>query len=178
MARGQKKRSKRQPKKGPRGAKCEDCPVLHPKKTPKKPIIERTETRGLVDLKFPGFEAKFPGTNRSVMVILCTGICSLVIIIPIVFYQVFSADPEALERVGEFFGDEKPREPVKVPVQTNDGIEIISVCPPLEREECEERFGDFDCPDCQCPACPQCPAAPLPPPRMAPLPGGKGAALF
>jgi len=181
MARGRKKppkgAPKRQSRKDRKKAKCDDCPTLDPGKTPKKPFLERGESKGLVDLKFPGFEAKFPGTNRSVMVILCTLICALVIMVPTCFYLVFSADPEALQEVGEFFGEEKPREPVKMPVQTDNGIEIIEVCPPCQdwsHEECEERYGACECPACNCPQCPTCPA----PAVMAPLPGGKGDPLL
>lgn len=160
--------------------RCDDCPVVKEKKLP---LVDRTEARGMVDLKFPGFEARFPGTNRSIMVIIVAGICSLVIIVPVCFYQVFSADPEALERVGEFFGDGKPREPVKMQVQTDYGIETIEVCPPCQdwsMDQCEDRYGTYECPDCQCPQCPPCsaPVQALPPPVMAPLPLQKGGALF
>jgi len=161
------KKTAAKPKAKPR---CDDCPVAKEKKLP---LVERTTSRGTVDLKFPGFEATFPGTNRSVMIIIVAGICALVIILPVCFYQVFSADPEALERVGDILGsDDKPREPVKVPVKTNDGIEIIEVCPPCpdwSREECEERYGACECPDCTCPQCPTCPAPAPAPPAMAPM---------
>ena len=161
MARRKKRGKKRDQAKPPEG-----CPLG--KKTPKVPLVERTDTRGLVELKFPGFEATFPGTNRSIMVIVCTGICALVIIVPVCFYQVFSADPEALETVGSIFGgDEKPREPVKMQVQTDDGIEIIEVCPPCQDwnlDQCEEHFGQCGA---GCPQCPQCQVCPLPaPPAM------------
>lgn len=144
--------------------RCDDCPVLKGKKTP---IVERTTSRGTVELKFPGLEASFPGTNRSVMVIIIMGFIALMTIVPAVFYQIFSAEPESLETLGRYFGwddGDKPREPVKMQVQTSDGIEIIEVCPPCRewsREECEERYGECGvvCP--QCSACPM----PIPPPR-------------
>jgi len=139
------------------------------KKKKKLPLVERTDSRGLVELKFPGIEATFPGTNRSVMVVLCFGICALVIIIPVCFYQVFSAEPESLERVGQILrGDGKPREPVKMPVQTNNGIEMIEVCPPCPN--CDE-MGCMDmCPisECQCPVCQPIPPPPLPTPSVIP----------
>jgi hypothetical protein len=173
--------SRNKPAKRPK-ERCDDCPVIKEKKLP---LVDRTSVRGMVDLKFPGIEATFPGTNRSVMVIIVAGICALVIIVPVCFYQVFSADPEALERVGEILSsDSKPREPVKMQVQTDYGIETIEVCPPCQDwslDQCEERYGAYECPDCQCPQCPQCPApiqAPIPP-AMAPLlPPRKGNDLF
>lgn len=166
-------RRKKDPKKGKKRDRTqppEGCPLGKPK-APKKPLVERTETRGLVELKFPGFEANFPGTNRSIMVIVCALFCAMTIIIPVVVYLFVSADPETLQGVGHLLGtDRKPREPVKMPVKTNDGIEIIEVCPPCpdwDREQCEERFGvcGVDCP--QCPVCPVCP--PQVPPAMAPV---------
>lgn len=168
------KTSKKESPKAKARPRCKDCPVVKEKKLP---LVERTGTRGMVDLKFPGFEATFPGTNRSIMVIIVAGICALVIILPVCFYQVFSADPEALERVGDILGsDNKPREPVRVPVQTDDGIEIMEVCPPCP--DCED-MGCMDmCPQCQACNCPQCPTCPVPeasepvPPAMAsPLKG-------
>jgi len=116
--------------------------------TPKKPpLVERTETRGLVELKFPGLEASFPATNRSIMIILLACFVSLTIVIPVCFYEIFNARPEALETVGNIIGGRKPE---KVQIQTDDGIEMIEVCPP-------------------CPACPSCEelgctATPEPPP--------------
>jgi hypothetical protein len=105
--------------------------------TPKKPpIVERTETRGLVELKFPGLEASFPATNRSIMMILVACFASLTIVIPVCFYQIFNARPESLETVGDIIGGRKPE---KVPVRTDDGIEMIEVCPPCPRcPSCEE----------------------------------------
>jgi len=177
MARHKKKKPDR--KKDRARNKEFKCPLEYKapptKKSPKKPLIERTETRGLVELKFPGFEATFPGTNRSVMVIIVSLFLALVIIIPVCFYQVFSASPEALETVGSIFGsDDKPREPVQMPVKTDNGIEIIEVCPPCTDwtpEQCEERYGEYqECPVCQdCPVCQVCP--PPPPPAMLPQKG-------
>lgn len=158
MAAPRKKSAKK-----PKAKRCDDCPVVKEKKTP---IVERTDTKGLVELKFPGFEATFPGTNRSVMVIIVAGFMMLVIVIPVVFYQIFSADPEALERVGDFFdSDNKPREPVKMQVETNDGIEIIEVCPPCP--DCEDMGCMNDCPGCEPCNCPVCPTIP-PPPTVVP----------
>lgn len=100
------------------------------------PIIERTDTRGIVELKFPGLEASFPATNRSIMMIIIAGMVMLTIIVPVCFYQVFNARPEALETVGDIIGGRKPE---KVPVRTSDGIEMIEVCPPCPRcPTCEE----------------------------------------
>jgi hypothetical protein len=49
--------------------------------SPKKPpIVERTTSRGTVDLKFPGLEASFPATNRSIMVILIAGFIAIIIL--------------------------------------------------------------------------------------------------
>ena len=111
------------------------------------------------------------------MIIVCVLFCTLTIVIPVVVYLLVSADPENLEGVGQLLGtDDKPREPVKMPVKTNDGIEIIEVCPPCQdwdREQCEERFGEcgveFNCP--QCPVCPACPVCQPLPPAMAPRKG-------
>jgi hypothetical protein len=169
-------RRKKQPKKQKRrdqGQPPKGCPLEKPKaKTPKPPLVERTTSRGLVELKFPGFEATFPATNRSIMIIVCVLFCTLTIVVPVVVYLFVSADPETLAGVGHLLGtDEKPREPVKMPVKTDDGIEIIEVCPPCpdwDQEQCEERFGECGviCP--QCPVCPACPVCqPAVPPAMA-----------
>jgi len=117
--------------------------------SPKKPpIIERTETRGNVELKFPGLEASFPATNRSIMVIIIAGMIALTVIVPVCFYEIFNARPEALETVGDIIGGRKPE---KVPVRTDDGIEMVEVCPPCPR----------------CPTCEEMGCTPPPPPAPA-----------
>jgi hypothetical protein len=120
--------------------------------TPKNPpIIERTEIRGTVELKFPGLEASFPATNRSIAMILIAGFITIIIVVPVCFYEVFNARPEALETVGNIIGGRKPE---KVPIQTDDGIEMIEVCPP--------------CP--QCPTCEELGCASEPPTITRPQP--------
>lgn len=122
--------------------------------SPKKPpITERTTSRGTVDLKFPGLEASFPATNRSIMVILIAAFAMIIIVVPVCFYEVFNARPESLETVGDILGGRKPD---KVPVRTDDGIEMIEVCPPCPR-----------CPTCEEMGCQSAPR-PLPPPPPAP----------
>lgn len=123
----------------------------------KPPIIERTESRGTVELKFPGLEASFPATNRSAMMIIIAGMIALTIIMPVCFYQVFNARPEALETVGDIIGGRKPE---KVQVRTEEGIEMIEVCPPCPR-----------CPTCEemdCPPRPPTPPRPQPPAMISP----------
>jgi hypothetical protein len=111
-------------------------------KKPKIPLIERTDARGLVELNFPGFEITFPATNRSIMVIAVAAFCMLTIVIPVVFYQIFNAEPEALETVGGILGSARERgpkdsAPMKLPVKGSNGdIEIIEVCPPCPVCEC------------------------------------------
>ena len=162
-------RQKKDAKRGKGAQPPKGCPLEKPK-APKKPLVERTSTRGDVELKFPGFEATFPATNRSIMIIVCVLFCTLTIVVPSVVYLLVSASPEALEGVGQLFGgDNKPREPVQVPVETDEGIEIIEVCPPCpdwDRGQCEEEYGacGVECP--QCPPCPTCPACP---PQRAPV---------
>jgi hypothetical protein len=172
MAKRQKSRSKKE-RRVPKGCPFEEQPV--PKKAPKPSLVERTDSKGLVELKFPGFEATFPGTNRSTMVIIVAGICALVIIFPVCFYLVFSADPRALESVGHLLSSEnKPREPMKVPVRTEDGIEVIEVCPPCEDwsiDQCEERYGACGI---ECPVCPVCQTCPPPAPPAMVTPPQKG----
>lgn len=102
----------------------------------KPPITERTSTRGMVDLKFPRLEASFPATNRSVMVIIIALLMAMTVIVPVCFYEIFNAEPEALETVGDILGGRKPE---KVQVRTDDGIEMIEICPPCPRcPTCEE----------------------------------------
>jgi hypothetical protein len=96
------------------------------------PIIERTTSRGTVDLKFPGLEASFPATNRSIMIILIAAFTMIIIVVPVCFYEVFNARPESLETVGDIIGGRKP-------AKAQDGIEIIEPCPPCPRcPTCEE----------------------------------------
>jgi hypothetical protein len=122
----------------------------------KPPLIERTDTRGLVRVKIPWlaghFEFEFPGTNRSVMIIICTMFCMLTFVLPACCYIIFvGADAENIERFGNMImrqDHSDARKPEQVPVQTDDGIEIMELCPP--------------CPDCvedleECPQCPVCP---------------------
>lgn len=91
------------------------------------PLIERTSSRGTVTLSFPGLEASFPATNRSIMLIIISFLVAITIILPTCFYEIFSATPESLESVGTIFGARKPE---KIPIQTDNGIEIIEACPP------------------------------------------------
>ena len=69
---------------------------------------------------------------------------------------------ENLTSLGEIIGrkDADARAPVKARVETDDGIEIIEVCPP---PDC-----DRDCP-CLCPNCPVCTPAPVVSAPMPPL---------
>lgn len=126
----------------------------------KIPLTERTETRGLVKVKIPWFgghfEFEFPGTNRSVMIVICAMFCMLTLIIPLCCYIVFvGAVPENISRFSQMVrrsAEGKPdnyREPEQVQVKTDSGIEIIEVCPPCALGDCEE--------DCPCPLCPPCP---------------------
>jgi hypothetical protein len=134
------------------------------------PIIERTDSRGLVKLKLPwvggAIDLEFPGTNRSVMVIAVVGLIAFTIILPCTVHLIVNADPETTGTLirsltGAELSDTKPNEPVKVPVKNNQGdIELIEVCPPCavceEPEECPE------CPVCVCPSCPQSREQPTP----------------
>jgi|WetSurMetagenome_2_1015567.scaffolds.fasta_scaffold24431_2 hypothetical protein len=124
--------------------------------TPKPTTSERSESKGRVDLKFPGFEVQFPATNRTVMAIVLAMTVAFTIVVPLCFYQVFNARPEALEQVGDIIGGRKPE---KVSVRTDEGeVQTIEVCPPCP--ECEDYM-------CDCPACRECPAQVLPPPPPA-----------
>lgn len=126
-------------------------------KTPdeKIPFVERGGAKGHLELKFPGFEARWPATSRSAMLIVACFFAMLVVVILITAWQVTSAPPETLERLGEVLGGD--RKPEKVQVKTESGIEVIEVCPPCPL-----------CPEPDCPACPPPPPcqclAPLPPP--------------
>ena len=121
------------------------------------PIIERTRSWGVVDLKFPGFEAKFPGTNRSVMVMLCSIVAATALVIlisvPVTILILMRAPEENVRTLTEVLSGkpEEHRQPVEVPIQTDDGIEIIEVCPPCERQDC-----DCPTPICPTPICPRC----------------------
>lgn len=100
------------------------------------PFVERTNARGLVEMNFPGFEICFPATNRSIMVIALGALAMITIVVPLCFYEVFSARPESIESILTAFrsSSDKDRVPVSVPVKTDDGIEIIEVCPPCHCE--------------------------------------------
>ena len=107
-------------------------------KKSKKPITERTEVKGLVDMEVPwvggAIKICWPATNRSVMVVICAMFCMLCIVLPVCCYIIFiGANPENVTSFGRMFRQEDARKPEKIPVETANGdIEIIEVCPPCE----------------------------------------------
>jgi hypothetical protein len=139
---------------------------------PKTPIIERTDTKGLVQLEVPWvggrIKTTWPATNRSVMVVICTLLCMLTVVVPACCYIIFmGANPENLSSFGELFGSSEMRKPEKVQVKTGNGIEMIEVCPPCDRD-CRECMGE--CPVCPtCPVCPVCPTVAPALEKTAPL---------
>ena len=148
--------------------------LLAERSGPKQPIVERTETKGLVELEVPWvggrIKTTWPATNRSVMVVICAMLCMLTIVVPACCYIIFmGATPENLASFGQLLGE--GRKPDKVPVKTGDGIKMIEVCPPCPEQSCDDCMDQ--CPICPvCPTCPTCPAptravktAPLPPLR-------------
>jgi hypothetical protein len=107
------------------------------------------------------FEFEFPGTNRSVMIIICVMFCMLGFVLPTCCYIIFvGADAENIERFGNMISSRdqsEARKPESVPVQNESGeIEIVELCPPCP--ECAE-----DLEECQ-----QCPVCPPPAPCIYP----------
>ena len=69
-------------------------------------IVERTESRGLVELSFPwvggSVNLKFPATNRSIMVIAVSLMMAMTVILPTCCYIVFvQADAENIRSVNQ-----------------------------------------------------------------------------
>lgn len=133
---------------------------------PKQPLVERTETKGLVELEVPWvggrIKTTWPATNRSIMVVICALLCMLTVVVPACCYIIFmGANPENLSSFGELFSSGEMRKPEKVQVKTGNGIEMIEVCPPCAEPDCG------DCMD-QCPICPPCPTCPACPTRAPP----------
>lgn len=95
----------------------------------KTPFVENTDSRGIVDMKFPGFEVSFPCTNRSIMIIAIAFFVMLSVTCYIIFTQ---ASVENVRSFGEIFG----AKPEKVQVQTDDGIEIIEAYPLQTSDPC------------------------------------------
>lgn len=123
----------------------------------KPPITERTESRGNVRVKVPWlaghFEFEFPGTNRSVMIIICAMFCMLTFVLPTCCYIIFvGASAENIERFGNMISRRdhfESRKPEPTPVANAQGeIEIVELCPP-----CPECADDLE----ECPVCPMCP---------------------
>lgn len=137
------------------------------------PIVERTTTRGDIELDVPivgGGHARFriPATNRSAMIILCCLFCCVTLIVAlgltVTIWLIASGDPENISRLTSVLGrdDSKPEEfqaPERVPVKTDDGIEIIEVC------RCPPPDCDEECP-CDCAVPVPCPAKVMAPPPL------------
>ena len=134
------------------------------------PLTERTDTKGLFKFAFPwiggNVTAEWPATNRSAMVSIGLVCSMIVVVLPLCCYLIFvEASAENLERFGSMISRrDDSRKPEKIPVHTDDGIEIIEVCPPCELEDC-------NCPDCpMCPPPPVCQCmAPSVPEKIAPV---------
>lgn len=126
------------------------------KPSKKPPITERTESRGSVKIKIPWFggflEFEYPGTNRSVMIEICALFCMMAIVLPLCCYIIFVGAPvENIVGFGNLISrreHSEARKPEQVQVQTDDGIEVVELCPP-----CPECADDLE----ECPTCPICP---------------------
>lgn len=128
----------------------------------RRPIIERTETRGETAVEFPvwggSFKAKGPATNRSLMLIVFAICATFALTATLCVWLVFvESSAENISSFGELIGGRKPEKR-----QTPDG-EVIEVCPPCP--SCEE-LGCMD----YCPPCLQAtPTVPAPVPMVMPF---------
>jgi len=123
-------------------------------KKKRRPLVENTDSRGEIELKLPGIEVRMPATNRSAMIVAAVvafsfGLLALSLAVLLVW-----APAENITSLGDLIGKGDERRPERVPVQTDDGIEIVEVCPP--------------CPVCECPL-----PAPCPVRSAIPVDGGR-----
>jgi hypothetical protein len=141
----------------------------------------RTAVKGNFEIKFPWIGGnvcvKWPASGRQAMLEIAVACFAFLIVVPLALYIIFvGAVPENISRFGQMVrsaratsSDGKPeqfRPPEQVPIQTNDGIEIIEVCPACPDPDCEE--------DCPCPPCPICPPPTSYPIYPQSLPNGDG----
>lgn len=127
----------------------------------KVPWSYRTKVAGLFKFLFPWFggnvSIEWPTSGRQAMLTICVVVPAVCLTIMVEGYTIFvGATPENISSFGRIVrnDDDKPeklRAPERVPVKTDDGIEIIEVCPPCE--ECPPCPVQMPCPPCTC-SCP------------------------
>lgn len=148
----------------------------------KLPWSYRDVVRGIFKFVFPWFggpvEIEWPASGRQAMITMCVVVPMVCLTAMTCCYIIFvGAVPENISRFGQMVTrsiankPEPYRAPEQVPVKTNDGIEIIEVCPPVN---CDQ-----DCPCAECPPpvpCPICPVCePSPTKETAGIPEWKAA---
>lgn len=138
----------------------------------------RTAVHGTFEIKFPWIGGnvcvRWPSSGRQAMLEIAVACLAFLVVVPLSLYIVFvGAVPENISRFGQMVrsarsasSETKPdqyRPPEQLQVHTDDGIELIEVCPPCPETNCEE--------DCPCPICPPPVSYPIYPQS---LPNGSG----
>lgn len=165
--------------------RCDDDLDLEDESFPRAPEAiqrvsawtNRTVVKGDFTIRFPWVGGnvcvQWPASGRQAMLEIAVACAAFLVVVPLALYIIFvGAVPENISRFGQMVrrasgGKDELRAPTKVPVKTDDGIEIIEVCPPCGPPNCDR--------ECPCPACPiqaPCPVCPtVAAPKLAPLLG-------